>query len=319
MTIAPEAPAKPAVPTFLELEITQRCQLTCGAHCYAEAGPSKGHGSMAADDWKRVISEAAVIGVKKVQLIGGEPTLHPDFTELVEHALTLDLDVQIYSNLYKVRLAHWDLFTRPGVSLATSYYADTDDGHDAVTGREGSHAATRANIIEALRRGIRLQVGIVDVLDGQRVEEARAELDALGVTDVHIDRVRAVGNAAVSIPSASSLCGNCAQNVAAIMPDGSVTPCVLGRFLPAGSVKEEGLTGIFGGEKWARIKQLIPPLRERSCTPNEDSCGPSPLAPTACGPDCQPAHSDSCDPAKGTPCGPMGIAPATTARMPKSS
>lgn len=59
---------------FLELEITQRCQLTCASHCYAEAGPTKGHGTMTAADWKRVISEAARIGVEKVQFIGGGAT-----------------------------------------------------------------------------------------------------------------------------------------------------------------------------------------------------------------------------------------------------
>jgi hypothetical protein len=89
----------------------------------------------------------------------------------------------VYSNLFRVRRDHWTLFERPGVSLATFYYADTDEGHDEVTGREGSHAATRANIIEAHRRSIRVRVGIVDVLDGQRVEEARAELEGLGITE----------------------------------------------------------------------------------------------------------------------------------------
>ncbi|MBD0744950.1 radical SAM/SPASM domain-containing protein [Streptomyces sp. CBMA152] len=287
------------IPSFLELEITGRCQLTCSSHCYAEAGPTKGHGSMTGGDWMRVLAEAAVIGVEKVQLIGGEPTLHPQFAELVEHALCLGLGVEVYSNLYKVRLAHWKLFERDGVSLATSYYCVTDDGHDAVTGREGSHAATRANIAEALRRGITVRVGIVDVSDKQRVEEARAELEALGVTGVHIDRVRAVGNAAkILLPSASQLCGKCAHGTAAIMPDGTVTPCVLGRFLPAGSVKEKNLAEVFGGEGWARVKELIPPRQGCGCTPDEDSCMPSPGV-DPCAPDCHPTNDSGCDPQTG--------------------
>ncbi|GGU49916.1 radical SAM protein [Streptomyces violascens] len=299
MTIAPEAPAIASVPEFLELELTGRCQLAC-THCYAESGPTKGHGDMTGDGWKHVISEAAAVGVKRVQLIGGEPTLHPAFAELVEHALGLGLGVQVYSNLYRVRLDHWQLFERDGVSLATSYYADTDDGHDEVTGRDGSHAATRANIAEALRRGIRVQVGIVDVLDGQRVEQARAELEALGVTSVHVDRVRAVGNATTTLPSTSALCGRCAHGTAAVLPDGSVTPCVLGRFLPAGRVQDEGLAAIFAGKKWAEVKSLIPPRRGVNCTPNEDSCAPSPgLDP--CGPDCGP--NDDSQGGGGT-CGP---------------
>ncbi|MFE6362996.1 radical SAM protein [Streptomyces sp. NPDC057806] len=286
--------------TFLELEITSRCQLTCSSHCYAEAGPTKGHGTMTSEDWKQVIDEAARIGVTKVQFIGGEPTLHPDFTELVEYALDRSVGVQVYSNLYRVRLEHWELFERPGVSLATSYYADTDEGHDAVTGRKGSHAATRANIIEALRRGIPVQVGIVDVLEGQPVDQARAELAALGVMDINVDRVRGVGNAAKALPSTSELCGKCADGRAAIMPDGTVTPCVLGRFLPTGSVKGGSLKAVLDSERWERVRQLIPPRRGDGCTPDEDSCMPSPGATGAC----TPADSNDCDPARKPACNP---------------
>ncbi|MEU5476683.1 radical SAM protein [Streptomyces mirabilis] len=276
MTIAPETPTTttPLIPGALELEITRRCQLTCAAHCYAEAGPTQGHGTMTGDDWKRVISEAAALGVKKVQLIGGEPTLHPAFAELVEHALSLGLRVQVYSNLYRVRPEHWDLFTRPGITLATSYYADTDEGHDTVTGRTGSHAATRANLIEAHQRGIRVQVGIVDVLDGQRVDQARAELEALGITDVHTDRVRGVGNAITGsgLPSTSALCGRCAHGIAAILSDGTVTPCVLGRFLPAGQVQDTALKHVFTSPQWQQVAASIPAGRLDPCGPD---CGPN--------------------------------------------
>ncbi|MGC0407752.1 MoaA/NifB/PqqE/SkfB family radical SAM enzyme [Streptomyces sp. SAI-163] len=304
MTAVLEPPTKtaPGGVTFLELEITGRCQLTCSSHCYAEAGPTKGHGTMTGDDWKTVIEEAARIGVTKVQFIGGEPTLHPDFTDLVDHALDQGLGVQVYSNLYRVRLEHWALFEQPGVSLATSYYADTDEGHDAVTGRTGSHTATRANIIEALRRGIHVQVGIVDVLNGQRVDEARADLEALGVTDINMDRVRGVGNATKVLPSTSELCGNCAHGRAAITPDGTVTPCVLGRFLPTGSVKDGSLETVFESDRWRQVRQLIPPRARAGCTPDEDSCMPSPgAAPTA---GCTPADSNDCDPSRTPACNP---------------
>lgn len=229
---------------------------------------------MAVDDWRRVISEAAALGVRSVQLIGGEPTLHPGFAELVEHALAEGLRTEVYSNLYRVRPDHWSLFTRPGVSLATSYYADTDEGHDQVTGRRGSHAATRKNIVEAHRRGIPVRVGIVDVLDGQRVEEARADLAALGITDVHTDRVRGVGNAIKDggLPSTSALCGRCANGIAAILSDGSVAPCVLGRFLPAGQVQGTALERVFASARWRQAAASIPAGRHDPCTPD---CGPN--------------------------------------------
>ncbi|MBQ0852885.1 radical SAM protein [Streptomyces sp. BH-SS-21] len=283
MTIAPEAPARSRVPEFLELEITGKRQLTCPTLCYANAGPTEGHGSMTTDDWKRLISEAAEIGVRKVQFIGGEPTLHPDFDILVHRALALGLDVQVYSNLYRVQVKHWELFMHPRVSLGTSYYSDDPAEHERVTGRKGSHAATRANIVEALRRGIPLQVGIVEVEDGQRTAQAREELLGLGVRRVVTDRVRSVGRGEIHTPSVGDLCGRCAKGKAAVMTDGTVTPCVLGRFLSTGNAKTDGLAAVFSGQTWADTAASIPP-RMDGCPPDDSG-------------DCDPANTDACDPA----------------------
>jgi MoaA/NifB/PqqE/SkfB family radical SAM enzyme len=42
---------------------------------------------MTAIDWMRVIDEAAGMGCRSMQLIGGEPTLHPALPAPVRHAL----------------------------------------------------------------------------------------------------------------------------------------------------------------------------------------------------------------------------------------
>ncbi|MDI3405766.1 radical SAM/SPASM domain-containing protein [Streptomyces cavernicola] len=291
------------VPPFLELEITGRCQLSC-THCYAESGPTKGHGNMTGDDWRRVLDEAAAIGVERVQFIGGEPTTHPEFTALVRHALAAGLTVQVYSNLYRVRPEHWDLYEDKRVSLATSYYSDLPADHDRVTGRKGSHAATRANIIEAVRRGIPLKVGVINTRAGQRAEQARTELDSLGVGQASIDHARGVGNAArtSALPSTSELCGRCAKGIAAVLPDGTVAPCVMGRFLPAGQVRTATLEDVFTSARWQEVAASIPQR-----------------GPTACAPDCKPADSDSCRPASGSPCNPMGYAPTSAGCSPDDS
>lgn len=266
---------------------------------------------MTGDDWKRVISEAARIGVEKVQFIGGEPTMHPEFADLVRHALNCQLDVQVFSNLYRVRLEWWDLFAHPRVTLGTSYYSDQAAEHDAITGRPGSHDKTRANIAEAIRRRIPVKVGIIHMHEGQRSEEARAEMVALGANHVNVDRVREVGNAAakaLTLPSVTQLCGACGDSRAAIGPDGQVWPCVLSRFLhPAGNVQTGRLTDVFTGDTWAALVSAIPRRPGRgacvpdSCTPKEDSCQPSPGVVTACNPDkdgsdCSPAETEACNP-----------------------
>jgi MoaA/NifB/PqqE/SkfB family radical SAM enzyme len=286
----------------LQLEITSNCQLTCG-HCYADSGPGKGHGTMNTDDWRRVITEAATLGTSEVQLIGGEPMTNPAWTNLVKHALGHGLTVEVYSNLYHVAARWWPVLAQPGVRLATSYYSDDPAEHDRITRRPGSHARTRANIAEAVHRDIPLRVGIVQLHDEQRVDQARADLEALGVASIRVDRLRELGrgqHAAVE-PQAAELCGRCGHGKAAILPDGQVSPCAMARFLDGGNVRTGALAAVLSGIEW---KQAVAKVPQRAgdcspaggCSPDSDSCGPNRYM-TDCSPagGCNP-DSDSCGP-----------------------
>lgn len=235
---------------FVWLEITGTCQLAC-AHCYAESGPIGTHGTMTEADWRRVIDQAAALGVHMIQFIGGEPTLHPELPRLVDHALRRHVDVEVFTNLVHVTPRLWDAFARPGVRLATSYYSDDPGQHTAVTGRRGSHARTTANIAEAVRRSIPLRVGVVDVMDGQRVSQASRQLTALGVTDIGTDRLRQVGRGVrTQDADVSQLCGNCARGKVAVSPTGEVWPCVFARWMPVGNVRAASLAEIVAGGEY---------------------------------------------------------------------
>ncbi|MGH8965613.1 MAG: radical SAM protein, partial [Actinomycetes bacterium] len=240
MTIAPErtaeaasamaAPAERIAVRMLWLDLTRNCQLSC-THCYNSSGPGGGHGTMTREDWVRVLDEAAEHGVEKVQLIGGEPTMHPHAVELAERALDLGLHVEVFSNLVHIPAQWWQLFQRDGVTVATSYYSADATQHNAVTGRS-SHRLTRANIELAVRLGVTLRVGIVAIGDGQRVDEAQRELAAIGVRDVRVDRLRAFGRGARDhTPDATELCGRCGTGRAAISPTGHVSPCVFSTWM----------------------------------------------------------------------------------------
>jgi MoaA/NifB/PqqE/SkfB family radical SAM enzyme len=189
---------------------------------------------MTIGDWRTVITDAAELGISGVQFIGGEPTLHPNFAMLLEDAVDAGLRVEVFTNLVHVDRRRWTLYSHPSVSLATSYYSDLAAEHETVTGQRGSHGRSRANIAEAVHRNIPIRVGIIGILDRQRVQEARADLIALGVERIRIDRQREVGRASSSAnrPSVTELCGRCGR--AAISPYGDVVPCVLSRWLTGG-------------------------------------------------------------------------------------
>ncbi|MBV9013597.1 MAG: radical SAM protein [Pseudonocardiales bacterium] len=261
--------------SFVWLEITGRCSLFCD-HCYADSGPKGTEGTMLPRDWLRVIDEVAQLGGRMVQFIGGGPTLHRSLPAFVDHALVDGLEVEVFSNLVHVSPQLWGVFAQPGVRLATSYYSDNATEHEAITKRRNSYTRTKANIVEALRRSIPLRVGLIEVQDGQRVEQARAELEALGVTEVGFDRLRQVGRGVRDQqPNVEQLCGRCADRVIAISPDGSVWPCVFARWLPVGNVRESALREILDGAILATTRRrLRRNFVERQCGPEKQKCAP---------------------------------------------
>lgn len=289
--------------SFVWLEITGRCQLEC-THCYADSSPRGGHGAMAVRDWVRVMDEAAALGTRMVQFIGGEPTLHDGLPTLIRHALARDLRVEVYSNLVHVTDELWNVFGEPGVGLATSYYSDDAAQHAEITRRRGTHARTKANIVEALRRSVPLRVGLIDVSDGQRVAAAEAELRALGVTEIGRDRLRQVGRGVRDAGlDVAELCGDCARGKVAVSPAGDVWPCVFSRWMPVGNVRERGLGDIVASPEMRRAEVLL-----ADASP-QDRCNPRCCPSTMCDPQCSPSCSPSCRPAGN--CRPSGnCAPA---------
>ncbi len=253
MTIRASSQAEADHLRFVSLEITGRCQLSC-EHCYASSGPRGEDGTMTTGDWLDVISQMADLGVERAQLIGGEPTMHRDFPILLDALLNSGMEVEVYSNMYRVSPANWTLFDRPGVRLATSYYSSDAAEHDRITGRRGSHARTLANICEIQARHIPLRIGIIAIRDSQRVGDAIAELEELGVAKIDVDHVRAIGRGVGDhSDSPSELCGRCGDRKVSVSPEGDVWPCVMARWVTLGNVLTTPLRHIFEASRPSRM------------------------------------------------------------------
>jgi MoaA/NifB/PqqE/SkfB family radical SAM enzyme len=270
------------VPSLLQLEITGKCQLMC-RHCYAGSGPVGTHGSMTDEDWLGVIDQAAALGIRAVQFIGGEPGLHPALSRLVGHAVAAGLDVEVYTNLVRVTPGQWAVFALPGVSLATSWYSDDPSEHAVITGRD-THARTWANITECVGRGIPLRAGVVTgIVPGQRHRQAVEALRALGVP-VSTDYVRQLGRG--TLPDPAALCGACGGGVACVDPAGDVHPCPMSRWVYAGSVRD-GLASALAQVRQAAFDAGLTRVEHVGSRP---PCAPDTFCdPNYCNPKCIPS------------------------------
>jgi MoaA/NifB/PqqE/SkfB family radical SAM enzyme len=307
---------------FVWLEITGRCNLRC-THCYADSGPGLPlDEGMAAADWFAALEESAALGCRRVQFIGGEPTLHPELPALIGHARALGFEeVCVYTNGTRFTPAVKDALREHAVDLAFSVYAATPAVHDGITLRAGSFDRTIAAIRWAVESGLRVRAGVIAMPENAaHTAAARQLLGELGVADVHIDPVRKLGRGLTYGAPASELgelCGRCGNGKLCVSASGEIFPCVFSRFAPLGHFRAAGLAGALGGapleqfrsdlvetfaRKYPHYRHDIARLAS-TCSPEEDPgpCNPE-RDPGKCSPEKDPGKcSPEIDPG---PCRP---------------
>ncbi|MBI5130238.1 MAG: pyrroloquinoline quinone biosynthesis protein PqqE [Rhodopseudomonas palustris] len=128
------------IPLAVLLEVTHRCPLQC-PYCSNPVELERGGAELTTDEWKRVLTELAAIGVLQVHFSGGEPTARKDLVELVRHAS----DVGLYTNLITsaVLLTRERLAALADAGLChvqISFQGNEPLGADRVGGFAGGHA-----------------------------------------------------------------------------------------------------------------------------------------------------------------------------------
>ncbi|MGH2436430.1 MAG: radical SAM protein [bacterium] len=240
--------------SFLWLEITRRCNLRC-VHCYASSGPDLPLAErMTFLDWCRLMGEARAIGCRRLQFIGGEPTVHPDLERLLEHATCVGFKrCEVFTNATLVREDLVQTFKALGVRVHFSFYSFDPAVHDRITGQKGSFERTVEGIRQLVRRRVRLTAGIILLPENAaHLRKTRKFLRSLGVDEIGTDRVRGVGRGEQFVPGEKpldELCGRCWSGKLCIDASGDAHPCVFSRFATVGNVLEEGLGTIVAGAR----------------------------------------------------------------------
>src|SRR5215510_2033954 len=221
----------PHRPYALLAEITYRCPLHCpycsnpvaASLCEAPRGAQGGgyrNGELTTEEWKRVIGEAAALGVLQIGFSGGEPLARHDLVELIRQAR----EAKLYTNLITSGIGLDDDRVRglrdAGLdSIQLSFQSDESSLADEIAGaRAHEHKLdVAAKIREAgiplslnfviHRRNIaRLpqMIDLAEVLGAERVELANVQSygwafrnrAALLPTREQVDRAREIAIAA---------------------------------------------------------------------------------------------------------------------------
>lgn len=283
---------------FAWLEISNRCNLEC-THCYANSGPKESaHGSMTLDRWLGVLRDLRFMGCKAVQVIGGEPTIHPNFKDIIVECNVLGFQViEIYTNATKLNDALCNFLYDNRASVAFSFYSHQADIHDQITRRNGSWKRTVKGIDNAARVGLSLRAGVIETpLNRHCLEEAISFLKEHGVNSVSVDRERRVGRADRNEIGFDfkELCGRCGNKSLTIDSRGLISPCVFSHARPIGDVSG-GIRQAMTSTKMVEFREHLAKQFGVNCSPQ---CQPYDCTPADGGGPCFPSGCDPqmCDP-----------------------
>jgi mycofactocin biosynthetic radical S-adenosylmethionine protein MftC len=204
MTIAPPSPTGRLVDQFqygldapicLTWELTYACNLAC-VHCLSSSG-RRDPRELTTAECKSVIDELERMQVFYVNIGGGEPTVRPDFWELVDYATAHRVGVKFSTNGIKItpevarRLAASDY-----VDVQISLDGATAEVNDAVRGAGSYETALLAmeRLAEAGFRGFKISV-VMTRHNVAQLDEFKALADRYGA-QLRLTRLRPSGRGA---------------------------------------------------------------------------------------------------------------------------
>lgn len=117
---------------FVWIEVTNMCNLKC-VHCYDEALCQTGK-IMSLSDFKYIIDELTIYGIRKIQIIGGEPfLLGKDLLIYLEYCIGKFEYIEIFTNGTLIKDEYLDFIKANNIKISLSIYSYDENQHNNVT------------------------------------------------------------------------------------------------------------------------------------------------------------------------------------------
>lgn len=247
---------------FAWIEVTDKCNLKC-VHCYDDASIFNSS-IMAFEEFKKVINELVGYKINKIQIIGGEPLVHPYIREMILYARPLMDSITIFTNAILLNREMVEFLKKNDILVAVSVYSYEPEQHDRVTRQKGSWEKTNRGIALLKEYGVKYKIANV-LMKGLNIGEKNTDLYTLNPKK---DVVRISGRASTNLLDANCIklkCivpdtfkhklvkeavinkvsgHNCFANKIYIAADLNVYPCVMERRISHGNLMSNHLNEI---------------------------------------------------------------------------
>lgn len=260
---------------FAWLELTETCNLRC-IHCYeGDAHKDTQRLRLTFTQWKNVIKQLRDIGCRRIEFIGGEPTVYPQFEELLEYAAALGHGVEIFSNLQAFNDQIIGVAKDNDIMVHFSIYGSSAAIHDSVTRKTGSFEILMNRLDRLLESNVRVVPAItimrqnqedidciITLLGAKGIPKERISMDAVRSTTCRATTGLEITDSQKNLALRSkpnfradknffqkARCANtCLFGKLSIHSDGLVSPCEFARDIVYGNVKDQTIEQIMDSE-----------------------------------------------------------------------
>jgi MoaA/NifB/PqqE/SkfB family radical SAM enzyme len=175
------------------IRITYACNLAC-PHCLIDN--RRRRDELDTPSWLKVLSELPEIGARKVLLTGGEPLLRKDLVEIVRCVSSMDIPVDLNSNLYTMTFPWLQEFHTAGLTEMSVSLEGPPVVHDSMHGRTGAFEQLVRVIKWAHDLGIIVDAAFCLTSQNQRYLDEIVDLaHVLPVQSLTISRLLPIGHA----------------------------------------------------------------------------------------------------------------------------
>lgn len=183
--------------TTLVLEVLTQCSFHC-RHCYL-GDRLFSHDRLEMPLLRRILNEAKSMGANRVQITGGNPSLHPDIVDIIGLIRSASLEIIYFSNGIKLTDEILTALRKADAALHMSIYGMSNESGGFLTGHKDYYDDIRKALDLIKRYGVRIRS-----LDFMAVEENIHEIGLFAEFckqekyPYRFDSPAAVGNAQIN-------------------------------------------------------------------------------------------------------------------------